>query len=117
MLPFRFSVPLLGREVTLILLKLSPSTSVNLLVKSAALKLISLSSFPDLSILLTVGALSSLVILPTPWLSAIVALLGLDKLIKKVSPPSINLSPLTATEIILEVSPGLKVSWVVEIAL
>ena len=58
-MPFSLSVPLAGRDVILILIRLlfSGSVKVDWLIKSAALKLITLSSFPDLSKLLTVGAL------------------------------------------------------------
>ena len=62
----------------------------------------------------TVGAASLSVIVPIPWLSPMVALEGLDRSRVNVSLNSFNRSPVTATSTVWVVTPGTKVSVVVE---
>ena len=63
-----------------------------------------------------VGALSSSVIVSSPLPSLIVTLDGFDKVTMTVSSTSSILSEATVIGIFLEVSPGLKVSVVVDTA-
>ena len=56
------------------------------------------------------GGTSSLTIVAVPSLSVIIPLLGLARVTLKFSSSSSILSPMTTTEIVLEVSPGLKVN-------
>jgi len=57
-------------------------------------------STTDTSSTESVGSASSFVIVPMPWALAIAALVGLVRLTKKVSLPSLRLSPITVTGIV-----------------
>ncbi len=86
-----------------------PLTAERLTVKLALL----VPLFPSVtltSLIAIVGTGSSLVIVSCPWLSAIVALVGVLRLITKVSSGSLSASPQTVIGSVWLVCPALKVS-------